>query len=133
MKMRVAAVAIGLLLSGALARAEDKVSQLNFVVVREEGGKPVRNAAVVLHEFDKRGRVNIGGVELKTDSDGKANYPGVPYGKLRIQVLAHGFQTFGQDYEINQASQEIVIKLKRPLAQHSIYDDKPKSSEKPKQ
>jgi hypothetical protein len=62
-------------------------------------------------------------MELKTDAEGKASFDGVPYGKLRIQVLAHGFQTFGEDYEVNQPTMEITIKLKRPENQYSIYED----------
>jgi hypothetical protein len=64
-------------------------------------------------------------LELKTDSEGKASFDGVPYGKLRVQVLAPGFQTFGQDYEVNQPEMEITVKLKRPQEQYSIYEDHP--------
>jgi hypothetical protein len=37
-------------------------------------------------------------------------------------VIANGFQTFGGDYSVNQAEQEITIRLKRPQGQYSIYD-----------
>ena len=37
---------------------------------------------------------------------------------------------YGEDFEINQPTQEITIKLKRPQGQYSIYDDKPKQEEK---
>ncbi len=57
----------------------------------------------------------------KTDPDGKANYDGVPYGKLRVQVITTGFQTFGADYNINQATMAITIRIKRPEAQYSTY------------
>jgi hypothetical protein len=73
-----------------------------------------------LGKHDKQER---GGLELKTDADGKASFDGVPYGKLRVQVLAPGFQTFGEDYEINQPTMEITIKLKRPEGQYSIYEN----------
>jgi len=99
------------------------VSTLNFVVLKNDNGKPVRNAGVVLHSVDDKGRQEKGGLELKTDAEGKASYEGVPYGKLRIQVLASGFQTFGADYDINQPTMEITIKLKRPKGQYSIYDE----------
>jgi hypothetical protein len=46
-------------------------------------------------------------------------------------VLAQGFQTYGQDYDINQPTTEITIKLKRPQEQFSIYEDKPADSNKP--
>lgn len=102
--------------------AEEKASDLQFVVLKEETGKPVRNASVILHSVNKDGKQDKGGMQLKTDSDGKASFNGIPYGKLRIQVLASGFQTFGQDYDINQPSHSFEIKLKPPQKQYSIYD-----------
>ena len=93
------------------------LSTVNFVVVRDENGKPIRNAAVVIHPVNERGKQEHGGIELKTDPDGKAAYDGIPYGKMRIQVLASGFQTFGDDYDIGKASVDITIKMKRPAHQ----------------
>jgi hypothetical protein len=116
-------IAIAVLLSGG-AWAQDDVASLSFLVVRDYNGKPVRNASVVLHPVNKSGRQDRGGFELKADADGKAGYDGVPYGKLRVQVLAPGFQTFGQDYDINKPTVEITIKLKRPQEQYSIYENR---------
>jgi len=62
-------------------------------------------------------------MELKTDADGTANFDGVPYGPLRVQVLAPGFQTFGEDYTVDKEKMEITIKVKRPQSQYSVYDD----------
>lgn len=103
-------------------KKEDRDSTLNFLVVRASNGKPVRNAAVILHELDYKGRQAKGGYELKTDLKGQTSFDGVPYGKLRVQVLAHDLQTFGQDYEINQPVQDITIKLNPPQQQYSVYD-----------
>jgi len=97
-------------------------STVSFVVLKDDNGKPVRNAAVVLHPVEKHGKQSKGGFELKTDNEGKTHFDGIPYGKLRIQVIAPGFQTFGDDYDIAQATQEITIRLKRPQQQYSIYD-----------
>ncbi len=112
----------GLLVSTGLARGKKKheSSALSFVVVKETNGKPVRNASVVLHAIED-GKQSKGGYELKTDPEGKTSFEGVPYGKLRVQVLAPGYQTFGDDYIVNQPQQEIVIKLKPPQGQYSIY------------
>jgi Carboxypeptidase regulatory-like domain len=109
------------------------LATVNFVVLRDENGKPVRNAAVVLHPVQDNGKQERGGIELKTDPDGKAGYDGVPYGKMRIQVLASGFQTFGNDYDIGRPSVDITIKLKRPGGQYSIYEEHPsdKKDQKP--
>jgi len=40
-------------------------------------------------------------------------------------VLATGFQTYGEDFEVDQPTTEITIKLKRPAGQYSIYDEHP--------
>jgi hypothetical protein len=117
--------------SSIRSNASDKKSQydvpvaaLSFVVLKDYNGKPVRNAGVVMHSVDSHDKQDRGGLELKTDAEGKASFEGVPYGKLRVQVLAPGFQTFGEDYEINQPSMEITIKLKRPEGQYSIYENR---------
>ncbi len=96
---------------------------LNFVVVRDYNGKPVRNAAVVVHSVGKNDKQERGGIELKTDADGKCSFEGAPYGKLRVQVLATGFQTTGEDFDVEQPTLDVTIKLKRPGGQYSIYDD----------
>src|SRR6202166_4399231 len=95
---------------------------LRFVVGRDYNGKPVRNAAVVLHPVNRKGKQARGGLELKTDNEGRTNIDGIPYGPLRIQVLAPGFQTFGGDYDINKPQLEITVKLKKPGGQYSIYE-----------
>jgi hypothetical protein len=120
--LRIAAVII-VIIGGACAQAQDDVSLLRFLVIRDYSGKPVRNAAVIMHPVKKNGKQGRGGFELKTDADGKASFEGVPYGPLRVQVLAEGFQTFGQDYDIAQPTMEITIKMKRPTGQYSVYDD----------
>jgi hypothetical protein len=117
----------GLISAGAVsaAWASDPAAALSFVVLKDDNGKPVRNAAVVLHPVNTKGKQGRGGFELKTDSDGKTHFEGVPYGKLRVQVLAPGFQTFGEDYEVTEPEKEITVRLKRPQKQYSIYDDHP--------
>ena len=115
-----------LVLVGALVARDKKdeglESSVSFVVLKDDSGKPVRNAAVILHPVSNKGKQMKSGFELKTDLDGKTHFDGIPYGMLRIQVIAPGFQTFGDDFTIGQASQEITIRLKRPQGQYSIYD-----------
>jgi uncharacterized GH25 family protein len=118
-------ILVCLVLPAIAKKKEEPLASLSFLVVRDENGKPVRNAAVVMHPVEENGKQSKGGLELKTDPEGKASYDGVPYGKLRIQVLAPGFQTFGDDYDVGQPSMEITIKLKRPAGQYSIYDQHP--------
>ena len=104
------------------AKDPELYSDLSFTVLKDDNGKPIRNASVILHPVNKDGKQERGGLQLKTDSDGATAFNGVPYGKLRIQVIATGFQTYGQDYDINQPKHDIVIKMKRPQKQYSIYD-----------
>lgn len=117
-----------LLVAGDKKKDSGQVSSLKFAVLKDDNGKPVRNAAVILHPVEGSGKQSKGGFELKTNSEGKAETDGIPYGKLRVQVIAPGFQTFGQDYTINQPEQEMVIRLKRPQGQYSIYENHPDSS-----
>jgi hypothetical protein len=102
-----------------------------FSVIKDENGKPVRNAAVIMHPVNPKGKQERGGLELKTDPDGKTNFEGIPYGMLRVQVLAHGFQTYGEDFDIERPKVDITIKLKRPQGQYSIYEDHPKDTSAP--
>ena len=116
------------LLGGAAAQrdeAPEPTAVLNFLVVKEDNGKPVRSAAVIMHPVNTHGKQSRGGLELKTDADGKTSFDGIPYGKLRVQVLASGFQTFGEDYDVDRAKLDFTIKLKRPQGQYSIYQDHP--------
>ena len=113
-------IVLGLLapLAGAGGKPQ---SSLKFLVLKAHNGKPVRNASVILHTVDKKGKQSKGGFQLKTDPEGKASFDGAPYGKLRVQVLTPGFQTFGEDIDIDQPEHEIVIKLKKPQDQVTIY------------
>jgi len=126
MKTLVLAMFLGLLVLAGSARAQDEddsVAAMSFVILRDNNGKPVRNASVVLHSVNKHGKQAKGGLELKADADGKCNYDGVPYGMVRVQVLAPGFQTYGQDYDVDKPTIALTIKLKRPEEQYSIYGD----------
>ena len=116
-------LALGMIRSARAQDDEGPMSALRFVVVRDSDGKPVRNAEVVLHPVKRKGKQAKGEMELKTDAEGRTNIDGIPYGPLRVQVLAPHFQTFGEDYEINKAEVEITVKLKRPGGQYSIYEN----------
>jgi uncharacterized GH25 family protein len=97
------------------------LAHIKVTVIAEAGGKPVKNAEIVLHMLDKSGNQKQEGLELKTHDDGKAETSGFPYGKVRIQVIARRFRTYGEDYDVNQPNLEIVIKLQKPKDQFSIY------------
>ncbi len=111
--------------------APTQSSNLHFTILKDDNNKPVRNASVVLHPVGKNGSQSKGGFQIKTDNEGKAETDGLPYGSLRVQVLAPGFQTFGDDYEIDKPEMDIEIRLKRPGDQLSVYDKSDKQKDPP--
>jgi len=95
--------------------------KIDISVVRASNGKPIPSAAVVFHTVDAKGHQE-GALELKTDLDGKTTLDVIPIGEtVRLQVIANGFQTFGSDYKADAAAKEIVIRMKRPAEQYSVY------------
>src|ERR1039457_4507156 len=95
-RLRFAMVAL-LLISTLLVAGDKKkntggVSSVKVIVLKDDNGKPVRNAAVIFHPVGEKGKQSRGGFELKTDSEGKTGFDGIPYGTLRVQVIANGFR-----------------------------------------
>jgi hypothetical protein len=124
-------VVVALAIGAAAQRDKDQeepTAVVNFLILKDDNGKPVRNAAIVMHPVSTSGKQGRGGIELKSDVDGKSSFDGIPYGKLRVQIISSGFQTYGDDFDVNQARMELTIKLKRPKGQYSVYDDPAKNS-----
>ena len=115
--------------SGA-AGADDKFCDVKIKVLKDETGRPIRNASVVLHSVNSKGKQGSGGLQLKTNAEGETSYSGIPYGTLRVQIILHGFQTYGEDFDIDAPTKDIVVRLKPPTKQYSIYDDHGKAAEK---
>jgi hypothetical protein len=91
-------------------------------VVKKANGKPIMNAAVVFNP-SKDGK-DLGNLEVKTDPEGKATIDVIPTGSLvRVQVIANGFATFAEDYQLDDPSKEILISMVRPQEQVSAYQD----------
>jgi len=128
-------VAFAIMFSATLlARAQDDegpTSSIKVVVVRDTDGKPIKYAQVVLHPVNRKGK-SKGEMDLKTDVDGRVSAEAIPYGAVEIQVIAKGFQTFGQDYEVKQPDMEITVKLKHPGGQYSTYENHDDKAPPPK-
>ncbi|HTV16138.1 MAG TPA: carboxypeptidase-like regulatory domain-containing protein [Acidobacteriaceae bacterium] len=98
---------------------------ISVTVVKATDGKPVEDAAVVFHPIDKNGK-DQGNLELKTNEDGKAVINVIPRGDtVRVQVVATGYQTYGEAYDLPDDTKDITIKLNRPEKQYSIYEKHP--------
>jgi len=107
---------------GRKYKAPPAVSHIEVTVIKASNGKPIINAAVVFHPI-KDGK-DEGNLEVKTDPDGKAIIDVIPTGSdLRVQVIANGYATFGQDYKVDTASKDIAISMVVPRAQVSAYID----------
>ena len=95
---------------------------IKVTVLRSTNGKPIPNAAVVFHPME--GDRDKGALELKSNEDGNVTIDVIPIGDtVRLQVIADGWKTFGDDYKIDTDSKEIVVKMKRPSEQYSLYGD----------
>jgi len=95
-------------------------SRIEVTVLKDFNGKPIENAAVIFHPIE--GDKDKGVLELKTNEDGKAIIDVIPIGDtVRLQVIAHGYQTYGEDYKIDKAEMTMQVKMKRPGAQYSTY------------
>ena len=84
---------------------------IKVTVLRATNGKPIPNAAVVFHPME--GDKDKGALELKSDEDGKVTIDVIPIGDtVRLQVIADGWKTYGDDYKIDSGSKEIVVRMK---------------------
>ncbi|MGA2887046.1 MAG: carboxypeptidase-like regulatory domain-containing protein [Terracidiphilus sp.] len=103
-------------------------ARIEVTVLRDVNGKPIENAAVIFHPM--QGEKDKGNMELKTNEDGKTIIDVLPIGDtVRMQIIAKGFQTFGDDYKVDKAEMAIEIRMKRPGEQYSIYKKHPETSE----
>lgn len=95
-------------------------SHIEVTVVKGFNGKPIANAAVIFHPV-KDGK-DEGNLEVKTDPDGKATIDVIATGsQVRVQVIAGGFATYGEDYTIDGPTKQIGVTMVRPTSQVSAY------------
>ena len=98
------------------------------VQVTTQGGKPIDRAGVVVRFVEGRSVVKLGKkirttYEMRTNQDGIAKVPSIPQGKILIQVIAKGYQTFGKTFEVDEEAKTIEIKLNPPQQQYSSHQD----------
>jgi len=97
-------------------------SRIEVTVVRDVNGKPIEHAAVIFRPVE--GDRDKGVMELKSNFDGKAVIDVIPIGDtVRLQVIAKGFQTYGDEFKIDRESMTMEVRMKRPGEQYSIYKD----------
>jgi cell division septation protein DedD len=107
---------------GRKYKAPPETAHIEVTVIKGFNKKPIPNAAVVFHPV--KDGVDEGNLEVKTDPDGKAIIDVIPIGsQVRVQVIAGGFATYAEDFDITGASKEILVTMIRPQAQISAYVD----------
>ncbi len=107
---------------GRKYKAPPDTSHIEVEVLRSSNGKPISNAAIVFNP-EKDGK-DLGSLEVKSGPDGKAAIDVIPTGSsVRVQVIADGYATYAEDFVISEASREITVKMLRPRAQVSAYQD----------
>jgi hypothetical protein len=121
------AVLLALLLYPLVVAApdDDPTSRLK-VEVLTLSGRPVDRASVIVDFVEGRSYVKLGKKmlkhwEVRTSQEGVAKLPAIPQGKIRVQVIARGYQTFGQMYDLDDHEENITVKLNPPQAQHSEH------------
>ena len=94
----------------------DPVSRVTIEVSGGEKEAPVENASVYLKYVEERKLRKDKKIELnvKTNRDGTAHIPEAPTGRVLIQVVADGWKTYGQWYDITEAKQTIKVHLEKP-------------------
>jgi len=96
------------------------------IEVRNHRGKPVERASVVVRFVEGRSPAKLGKKvithwELRTNQEGVVKVPPIPQGKILIQVIAKGYQTFGQTFEMAEEEKTVEIKLNPPQPQYSAH------------
>jgi len=121
--LMVSAVLLAALASSALAAAP--MTKIN-IVLKDQAGKAVDHASVVVrfvqgHSVVKLGKAIRTTFELRSNQEGEARIPSIPQGKILVQVIAKGYQTFGQTFDVTEEEKTIDITLNPPQQQYSAH------------
>jgi hypothetical protein len=124
MLLRLVAV-LAVLLSVPAVFAETPMTKLK-IDVRSLSDKPVDRAAVIVQFVEGRSVLKLGKKiqtrwEVRTNQEGIAKIPAIPQGKIRIQVIAKGHQTFGEVFDVAEEEKTLQIKLNPPQPQYSAH------------
>jgi len=124
-------LAVALCPAGLLAeKAQTKLT----VQVTDAKDRPIPRASITL-VFVSGTKLGIKDVKrewnLRTSSKGLAELPEIPSGKVRLTVIASGYQTYGDEFEISGKELTHAVKLERPSdKQFSAHDPVPVKPDK---
>lgn len=106
--------------------ADPPMTRLRVEVRKAMNDKPVERASVIVRFVEGRSALKLGkkimtSYQLKTNQEGVAMIPPIPQGKIQVQIIAKGLQTFGEIFEVGEEEKTVEIKLKDPQPQHSVH------------
>lgn len=115
-----------LLVTALPVLADPPMTKIRVEVRKASNDKPVERAGVVVRFVEGRSVVKLGkkimtSYQMRTNQDGVATMPPIPQGKIQIQVIAKGYQTFGQIIEIGEEEKTVEVKLNDPQPQYSVH------------
>ena len=124
--MRTALLALTLLCFQPSLQADVAKTKLS-VKVLTPSGKPLDRASVIIRFVSGRDKLKLYSKirtqwETKTNQEGLVQIPQIPQGKIQIQVIASGYQTFGHIFEVEEEEKTLEIKMNVPQAQYSAHD-----------
>jgi hypothetical protein len=110
------------LLHGAVAMTDIQVQVLS------PGGNPVDRASVIItfvegREPMKLYKKHVLHWELKTNQQGIAKIPSIPQGKIKVQVIATNYQTYGDYFQVQEPEKTLTVQLKDPQPQYTAHPD----------
>jgi hypothetical protein len=110
----------------APAVAQTAVTKLTVHVVNDSD-RPVDRASVIVKFVQGRDYIKFGKkirdtYELRTNQEGEASIPEIPQGKILVQIIAKGYQTYGQTLDINEPERTVEMKLNPPQKQYSAHE-----------
>jgi hypothetical protein len=114
----VAAAAVATLVLAPAAVAKTKYTKIT-VEVRNQDNEPVDRAAVIVKPM--KGNKVKRSYELRTSQQGTAPLPPLEAGTFLIQVIAKGYQTHGEKFDVREPERTIQIKLSPPKEQFSVH------------
>ena len=117
---------LAVLVAAALPGWADAPATRITVEVKRLDGSPVDRASVIVQFVEGRSYIKLGKKqitrwELRTNQMGVVKIPSLPQGKIRVQVIAKGYQTFGEVFDVAEEEKTISIKLNPPQPQYSAH------------
>jgi len=101
------------------------MAKITIHVAAATSGKPVDRASVVVRLEKGRSPARlykkmVTNWETRTNQEGDVTLPAIPQGRIRVQVIAKGFQTYGDFSEVDSDTKTIDVKLNPPQPQYTV-------------